>query len=176
MAQDESVPPTPARADLARALGRIPSGLFVVTVLEPASRLEERAPAETAFLASWVMQAGFEPPMLSVAVGEDRPARPWMESPGTVFGVSILGEDEKGRLGPFARGVEPAVGALDGFEIERTASGLAVVRACLAWLECRCRAHLSSGDHRIVLGEIVGGRAHRDAAPAVHVRTDGLRY
>ena len=52
-------------SDVAVALGRVPSGLFVVTARNSAGE-------ETAFLASWVMQAGFDPPALSVAVGEDR--------------------------------------------------------------------------------------------------------
>ena len=41
-------------------LGRVPSGIFILTV-----GTGDRA---TGMLASWVMQAGFEPPMVTVAV------------------------------------------------------------------------------------------------------------
>jgi hypothetical protein len=46
------------------ALGRIPSGLFVISWQE--------AGADRTMLASWVMQAGFAPPVVSVAVAPSR--------------------------------------------------------------------------------------------------------
>ena len=60
-------PQTPAPTDLdgfAAALGRIPSGLFIVSW--------RAADADRGMLASWVMQSGFEPPLVSVAVGTSR--------------------------------------------------------------------------------------------------------
>jgi flavin reductase (DIM6/NTAB) family NADH-FMN oxidoreductase RutF len=158
------------RTALSEALGRIPSGLFVVTVREP------DGDRETAFLASWVMQAGFDPPSITVGVGSDRAARPWMDAPGGRFAVSVIADAEKGQVGPFARGVEPGANALDACGIERTPSGLGVVPGCLAWVECGVRGSVASGDHVVVLGEITAARGGRTDAPAVHVRADGLRY
>ena len=48
--------------DRALALGRIPSGLYVVTTLR-----DERA---VGFVGSFVMQMGFAPPTVAIAVGK----------------------------------------------------------------------------------------------------------
>ena len=55
--------------ELAAAVGRIPSGLFVVTV--------RNGDRETGLLASWVQQCSFEPFQVSVAVkaGADEPSK-----------------------------------------------------------------------------------------------------
>ena len=156
-------------SDVAVALGRVPSGLFVVTARNAEGE-------ETAFLASWVMQAGFEPAALSVAVGQDRAALDFVRQPGSVFTVSVIADSEKGQVGPFARGVAPAVDALAELPVERTGSGQAVVEGCLAWMECRTLSHAPSGDHAIVVGEVVEARGGRDDAPAIHVRKNGLGY
>lgn len=158
------------RAAVSSALGRIPSGLFVVTARE------EDGDHETAFLGSWVVQAGFDPPAISVAVGQGRAALEWMDRPNGRFAVSVFAEADKSGLGPFARGVEPGPRVLDALGVERTPGGLGVVAGCLAWVECRRIGSVASGDHRVIVGEVVAARGGRSDAPAVHVRSDGLRY
>ena len=59
---------------LAAALGRIPSGLFVLTA--------RHGKHETGMLASWVQQAGFKPPMLTTAVQRDRFICDWIRASG----------------------------------------------------------------------------------------------
>jgi flavin reductase (DIM6/NTAB) family NADH-FMN oxidoreductase RutF len=159
----------PAKVDaVAKALGRIPSGLFVVT----ARRGEE----ETSFLASWVMQAGFAPPAVTVGVGQTRPARAFMEPAGARFAISVIGADERRKLGPFFKPVGADPGALDALAVDRTPGGLAVVRGCLAWLECVTLRAMLSGDHVIVLGEVTRAVQARSGDPTVHVRPNGLDY
>ena len=51
-------------------LGRIPSGILILTV-----RHEDR---ETGMLASWVKQAGFTPPSVTVAVKQGRYVADWL--------------------------------------------------------------------------------------------------
>jgi len=156
-------------SDIAAALGRIPSGLFVVSA--------RRDDVETAFLGSWIMQAGFEPPAISVAVGAERTALAFMQGRGRAFAVSVIGEGEREKLGPFYRGIAPAPHALAELDVERTPAGLAVVRGCLAWLECATRAVLAGAtDHALIVGEVLHARLQGDRAPTIHVRTNGLRY
>jgi flavin reductase (DIM6/NTAB) family NADH-FMN oxidoreductase RutF len=153
---------------IARALGRIPSGLFVVTA--------RRGEDETSFLASWVMQAGFTPPALTVGVGTSRPACAFMEPAGSRFAVSVIGEHERKKLGPFFKPVGPGPRALDGYEVDRTPGGLAVVRGCLAWIECETLRGMASGDHLIVLGRVLHAAQQGDQGPTVHVRANGMDY
>lgn len=51
-------------ADVAKALARLSSGLYVVTAANNSAR--------SAMIASWVAQASFQPPGLSIAVAKDR--------------------------------------------------------------------------------------------------------
>ena len=49
---------------IAPVLGRVASGIYILTI-----RNQDQ---ETGMLASWVLQAGFEPPMVTVAVKKGR--------------------------------------------------------------------------------------------------------
>ena len=56
---------------IASVLGRLPSGLFILTA--------RRGADETGMLASWIMQAGFDPPMITVAaLHKDRLLARWL--------------------------------------------------------------------------------------------------
>ena len=81
---------------LAEALGKIPSGLFIVTYF--------CGETESAMLASWVQQCGFEPPILSVAVKKGRGISEWLTD-GAPFTVNILGEGQKDLLSHFGKGL-----------------------------------------------------------------------
>ena len=75
------------------ALGRIPSGLYAVGAGHGGERI--------GMLCSFVEQAGFEPPMISIALGADRPLRQVLER-GELFSVNILGTEDKALLAAFA--------------------------------------------------------------------------
>lgn len=154
-------------ASLAAALGRIPSGLYVLSA--------RHGPLETGMLASWVQQAGFEPPMVSVALRLGRYVTEWLGA-GDPFVLNIVAEHDKALLKHFVRGFEPGEPAFDGLEILRSSQGVPVLAAALGHLECLPRAHVDSGDHRVFTAEVVGGHAADDRAPFVHLRKSGLRY
>src|SRR4030095_13031489 len=52
------------KESIGRAIGRIPSGVFALT--------SDRHGHRDGLLASWVSQAAFEPPMISVAIKKER--------------------------------------------------------------------------------------------------------
>jgi len=150
-----------------RVLGQIPSGLFVLT-----ARRQEQ---ETGVLVSWVMQAGFEPPAVSVAVRVGRLACEWLDA-GAPFVLNLLPADDKAHLKHFGRGFGPDESAFAGVEIDRTASGIPVLRDITGHLECKPLRSIDSGDHRLFVAEIIGGGAAEDRAPAVHIRRSGRNY
>jgi flavin reductase (DIM6/NTAB) family NADH-FMN oxidoreductase RutF len=164
-----TVPPAasdPASAGdpaIAAALGRIPSGLFVVGWRD--------GDADRSMLASWVMQAGFAPPVVSIAVAPTRDLLAAIER-GCPFVVSVLGQAQRALLARFGR---PTADAFDGLAIQRTASGAAALADAAAWLDCRPVARAAHGDHVVVLAEVTaaGGGSHE---PLMHVRKNGLRY
>lgn len=152
--------------DVARALGAIPSGLFVVSAGVGASA--------TGFLASFVQQIGFEPPAVTVGVRPDRPVVELILR-SKAFCVAILGEGSKALLRHFARGFPPGEDAFAGVETKLTAAGVPFPASAIAHLECELIGDASFADHVLVCGRVVGG-ARRDGQPAVHVRRNGLSY
>ncbi len=145
------------------ALGRIPSGLFVVAWRD--------GDEDRCMLASWVMQAGFAPPQVSVAIASSRDLMAVIDR-GATFAVSVLAESQRSLLARFGK---PSPDAFAGLPLHRTATGCAVLADAAAWLDCRPTARTAHGDHVVVLAEVVAGGG-TGAEPAVHVRKNGLRY
>jgi len=163
---EATTPTTPKSFD--PVLGRVPSGIFVLTIGTGA-----RA---TGMLASWVMQAAFEPPMVSVVVKIGRYVCDWLTA-GEPFVLNLVGESQKQFLKHFGKGFPPGEPAFEGLEITHCARGVPILREAIGHLECEPVSHIDSGDHRIFLAKIVRGKLiDADAKPMVHIRTSGARY
>jgi flavin reductase (DIM6/NTAB) family NADH-FMN oxidoreductase RutF len=156
-----------ATSQVARALGRIPSGLFIVTTRD--------GDRPVGFLGSFVMQMGFEPPTVCVAVGKERGPLPAMRAHGH-FALSILDGQSRGLMTPFLKRPPPGKTPFDGLALRHSASGCPVLKEALAWLDCRIRSEHETGDHVVVFGEVVEAELLRDGEPHVHVRKNGLGY
>ena len=81
-----------------KALGRVSSGLYIVTT--------GVGPQATGFLGSWVMQAGFAPPAVTVAIQTDRAVLQIVRECG-YFCVSVLAPSCGHFLKHFARSFKP---------------------------------------------------------------------
>ena len=147
---------------LAAALGRVPSGLFVLTV--------GRDGQATGMLASWVQQCSFDPPQVSLAVQPGRSVHGLLAD-GAAFVVNVLAAGQTDLLKHFGKGFGPGEPAFTGLDVYLTADGVPVLRAALAHLDCRVAGRCGAGDHDLVIGRVVAGRLHADGQPAVHVRT-----
>jgi flavin reductase (DIM6/NTAB) family NADH-FMN oxidoreductase RutF len=158
----------PDGSGLAQALGRIPSGLYILTV-----RHGERS---TGMLASWVQQAGFEPPMLTVAIKRDRYVAGWIDATGR-FTLSQLAKGSKALIRHFGRGFAADAPAFEGIELRHDASGGPVLASALAYLDAEVTGQLAGGDHHIYLATVSGGALlNPDLEPMVHVRANGFHY
>jgi flavin reductase (DIM6/NTAB) family NADH-FMN oxidoreductase RutF len=148
-------------------LGRVPSGIFILT-----AGTGDRA---TGMLASWVMQAGFEPPMVTVAIRHGRYIADWL-SAGEPFVLNLVGEGQKHLLKHFGRGFEPGEPAFAGLEVRPAESGVPKLLDAVGHLECEPAGSVDSGDHRIVLARIAAGELTGDLPPMVHIRKSGAHY
>lgn len=154
-------------ASFAEALGRIPSGLFILT-----ARHGDR---ETGMLASWVQQCSFDPPQVSVAVRKGRYVLDWLTD-GAAFVVNVIPEHGKPLIAHFGKGFEPGEAAFEGLEVRREGDTPPVLLASHAYVECRVAGHLDAGDHVLVIGRVVGGKLLHQGGPILHVRKNGLKY
>jgi flavin reductase (DIM6/NTAB) family NADH-FMN oxidoreductase RutF len=155
-------------AQLMPALGRVSSGVYILTA--------RHGEQETGMLASWVMQAGFDPPMLSVAVHRDRYLVEWL-SAGAPFAINIVAKGQKPLLSHFGRGFPPEEYAFEGIAIERDTAGVPVLaEPSLGYLSCTPGASIESADHHIYLAEVIGGKLFSEEQPMIHLRKTGAHY
>jgi flavin reductase (DIM6/NTAB) family NADH-FMN oxidoreductase RutF len=166
--------PTATTDAIGTMLGRIPSGLFIVTWRED--------DADRTMLTSWLMQAGFEPPAISIAVGRDRQFLKAAGDGELRFVVNLLADSQRSLLGRFGKPAPDGQNPFAGMTISRSPCGAAILPETVGWIECRVRplppipAAASPGDHLIVIGDItVAGTGPADA-PLVHLRKSGLHY
>jgi flavin reductase (DIM6/NTAB) family NADH-FMN oxidoreductase RutF len=153
---------------LARALGRVPTGLYIVSIGTPAG-------PPVGFVGSFVVQVGFDPPTLCVAVGKARGPLAAMRGAGR-FGVSILDRESQGAMARFFGRLPAGESPFDGLALEWAAGGTPVLSEALAWLECAVEGEHETGDHVVVFGRVTDGRLVREGDPAVHLRKNGLSY
>ncbi len=147
-----------------KALGRVVSGLYVVT-----AKCEEK---EDAVLASWVNQCSFDPPALTIALATLRSARLLIEASGA-FIVNVLPKDDMTLLKHFSR---PPEDIFKGVKTKKGSGAIRILSDAVAYLECEVAQVVQSGDHVLYVGEIVGGKTLRGGDPHIHVRDNGFNY
>jgi flavin reductase (DIM6/NTAB) family NADH-FMN oxidoreductase RutF len=129
-------------------------------------------------LASWVQQASFDPPAVSVAVKRGRYVHDWLATCSPVA-LNLIGEGQKKLLAHFAKGFEPGVNAFEGISTAAGRNGVTVLTESLGWLEGRPTGSLAAGDHTLFLVELTGAGRGPDldgVRPMVHIRKSGGNY
>ncbi len=160
--------------DLDKALGRLSGGLYVVT----ARQGEGEQRLSGAMVASWVSQASFTPPGLTVAVAKDRAIEALMQV-GDRFVLNVLRDDNhQDLLRHFLKRFPPGADRFAGVNVlEGAAAGGPVLADALAFLGCRVVQRLEGPDHWIIYAEVEQGNvSDTEAATAVHHRKVGNHY
>ena len=153
----------------AQALGRIVGSLSVVT-----TKKDELAGA---MLASWVSQATFNPPGLTVAVAKERAIESLLYT-GNSFVLNILQEGQhiglmKHFLKPFAPGEE----RFADIETEEAENGCPILKDALAYVECRIDNRMECGDHWLLYAVADRGQLlQSEGVTAIHHRKSGNHY
>jgi flavorubredoxin/flavin reductase (DIM6/NTAB) family NADH-FMN oxidoreductase RutF len=160
--------------DLDKALGRLSGGLYVVT----ARQTDGDTTRSGAMVASWVSQASFDPPGITVAVAKDRAIEALMQVDDR-FVLNILREDNHQELlRHFLRRFPPGADRFAGVAtLEGVAAGGPVLGDALAYLGCRVAQRMEGPDHWIIYAVVEEGNvADTTAGTAVHHRKVGNHY
>jgi len=158
-----------AASNVEQAVGRVVGSLCVLTA--------KSGDAESAMLASWVSQASFVPPGLTIAVAKDR-AVEGLVLTGSKFALSVLGQgknsaETKQLLKPF----KPGESRLEGLQTKETESGQCILSDAIAWLECSVKSRIETGDHWVLYATVDAGKLEDpQSLTAVHQRKTGARY
>lgn len=158
---------TDPHKNLGAALGRIPSGVYVLTIVKDA--------VETGMLASWVQQCSFQPPLITFVVQRDRPVANLL-SDGAVFTLNILEAAQTDMIAHFGKGFSLTDNAFNELDIERAAPHGPILTEALAYLFGKVVQRMPVGDHDLFVAEVTAGRMLEEGQPMVHIRKNGFHY
>ncbi|WP_066375212.1 diflavin flavoprotein [Anabaena sp. CA = ATCC 33047] len=152
-----------------QAVGRIVGSLCVVTA--------KQGDISSAMLASWVAQASFNPPGLTVAIAKDRAVEPLTHT-GNKFTLNVLKEgNHLGLMKHFLKPFAPGQDRFADVATEEAANGSPILKDALAYLECSVQNRMESGDHWLVYATVDNGKVlNQDGVTAVHHRKSGNHY
>ncbi len=113
-------------------------------------------------VASWVTQCSHEPPLVAVAVRNNRLSRSQILNAGK-FAISILPQDALGSVQKFK--IPDWKKRLDGVEFGVSPHGNPVIESALGYLDCKVERTLDTGDHTLFISRIRAGELHREGEP-----------
>jgi len=158
------------QSDTAAAVGRIVGSLCAVTA--------KKGDAQSAMLASWVSQASFNPPCLTVAVAKERAVESFLLK-GSTFNLNVLQQgNEKDTMKALLKPFSPGENRFGDMEVTISPNnGCAVVTQALSYLECEVSERMECGDHWVVLAKVCDGKLLRETGlTAIHHRKTGTSY
>ncbi len=155
--------------DLEKALGRISSGLYIITAA--------KGEVTSAMLASWISQASFKPLGFTIAVAKDRAIESLMQV-GDTFVLNIL---EEGNHLPlmkhFLKRFPPGADRFAGIRTRPAKNKSPILADALAYLECTVTTRMELSDHWLVYCTVEDGKVSKDESiTAVHHRKIGNYY
>jgi len=156
-------------ADMEKALGRISSGLYIITA--------QKGDVSSAMLASWVSQASFQPLGFTVAVAKDRAIESLMQM-GDTFVLNILEEGNYATLMKhFLKRFPPGGDRFAGIRTRPAQNGSPILGDALAYLECTVASRMEVSDHWLVYCTVEDGKvSDPEGMTAVHHRKVGTYY
>jgi flavin reductase (DIM6/NTAB) family NADH-FMN oxidoreductase RutF len=130
-------------AELRRALGCFPTGVTVITTLDP----------DGAFVGLTVNSfnsLSLDPPLILWSLGTRSSNRRAFEAAGH-FAVNILAEDQAAISRRFA---SPARHKFHGVATHAGLAGAPLIEGCAAYIECRTHSTQVAGDHLLFIGRV----------------------
>jgi flavin reductase (DIM6/NTAB) family NADH-FMN oxidoreductase RutF len=149
-------------------LRMFPYGLYVVT-----ARGSDGTPA--AFTANWVTQAGFDPPMVALAIAQDAHTLQFIRDTGH-FAINTIADGNRDLLRRLGRPHAKAPDKLDDLPLTSAAHGTPVLSDALGYVECAVRGELRyDADHQLIVGEVVDADVFREGETQT-MAAAGMKY
>ncbi|MBM0740757.1 diflavin flavoprotein [Phormidium sp. CLA17] len=150
-----------------QAVGRVTGSLCVVTA--------QSNGVPVGFLTSWVSQAGFSPPAITVAIAKDRELD-CLAHAGEHFVLNILKEGKNLRRF-FAKPATPDENPFINLATEPAANGCLILTEALSYLECTVQNRMDCGDHWLLYALVEYGKMlESTGVTAVNHRKSASQY
>ena len=122
---------------------------------------------------TWVSQASFEPPMISVCIKRNSASYEIVKKRGE-FILHLLGDNQKELASTFFKPTIFENEKLNGQEFS-LANNLPLLQDIPAYIQCKVVEILENGDHPLFLAEVVDAKINNDSDP-LELRKTGWTY
>ena len=151
-------PQTVAPKDFRATLSNYPTGVCVITTVDG-----EEAVAMTIGSFSSI---SLTPPIVGFFVDKDSRRLPYFIR-SRRFCANVLGAAQTDVCRHFARETQ---GQPSHFELQRSPSGLPLIKGAIAWIDCEIHDLIDIGDHTLIVGQVNDLWHDSQNAPLVFVR------
>ena len=122
---------------------------------------------------TWVSQASFEPPMISVCIKRNSASYEIVKKRGE-FILHLLGDNQKELASTFFKPTIFENEKLNGQEFSLE-NNLPLLKDIPAYIQCKVIEILENGDHPLFLAEVVDAKINNDSNP-LELRKTGWTY
>ena len=147
-------------------LRKIPHGLYVCGVRDGDNL--------NGFIASWVMQASFKPPLVVNCVNQSSGSHAMIKASG-VFALSFLEAGQKEMAQKFFKPQRRVGNKFEDVEFYEGETGCPIIKDSLGYIECNVVDAVERGDHTVFVGEVIAAGIHREGEPLL-LESTGWNY
>lgn len=123
-----------------------------------------------AFAAAWLMQVSFDPLMLALSIHPHHASYKTLKD-GGVFSVNVLRADQQDLARHF--GSPASIDKLAAVPWHAGDTGAPLLDDAPAYFECTFSHECPAGDHRLIVGQVVGGAWLDHSATPMNYRDTG---
>lgn len=135
---------------LQEVLDKFHYGIYLITITSGGSH--------NGMIASWVTQCSHEPPLVAVAIRNNRLSRSQITE-SLRFTINLLSEEALDSIKKFK--IPDWKRKFDGVGFELSPAGSPVLHEALGFLDCEVERIVETGDHTLFIARIAQGRLNR---------------
>jgi flavin reductase (DIM6/NTAB) family NADH-FMN oxidoreductase RutF len=130
-----------------------------------------------AFLANWLSQCSFEPPLVMVSIESNSRSLPMIQASG-FFVVHVLASGQREFAGMLGRSSRTVTDKLKNVQWHASpATGCPILEETLGYIECRVVSTTPAGDSTIVVGEVIEANlTHDGEIEALTMKETGFKH
>jgi flavin reductase (DIM6/NTAB) family NADH-FMN oxidoreductase RutF len=122
------------------------------------------------FIASWITQVSFVPPLVMVAMNPLHYTYDLVKD-SNAFAINILRADQAELVDLFGKSSGRTVNKFDEKLYELGSTGSPLLKDCLAFVDCSVKWSKEAGDHIVVVGGIIDAATVSDGDTLQEVRS-----
>ncbi len=143
------------KSDRKTVLSNFCYGLYVLTV--------EADGWPMAMVVSWVSQVSYDPPLISVAVRENRYARELIQNK-KAFALFIMAQEDLESMSNFKN--KNAQARLVDMKVTKGITGAPIIDFGLGYVECTLEEEITRGDHSLFIARIEAAQTIKNGIAA----------